>query len=62
MNSTEALKHFYQADAWNMMGCPRIVILEDGREAVTWCESGFRWDPGDERHHNYAIYVKGVDY
>lgn len=62
MSSKEALGYFYGEDAWNSLGHPRVIQLNDGREAVTWCESGFRWDPGDERHHNYTIYIKGVDY
>ena len=57
MSSEEALGEFYQADAWNSLGHPRIVDL-NGREAITWCEGGV-WSPGD---HGYAIYVKGVDY
>ena len=61
MNSKEALKHFYQASAWNMMGRPRVIQLNDGREAITWCEGG-EWRTGDERYHGYSIYIKGVDY
>ena len=61
MSSDEALIYFYQESSWNSLGHPKVVILADGREAVTWCESG-SWDPGDERSHNYCVYVKGVDY
>ena len=57
MSSEDALSYFYQADAWNSLGHPRIVDL-NGREAIAWCEGGV-WSPGD---HGYAIYVKGVDY
>ena len=61
MSSKEALGYFYGEDAWNSLGCPRVIHLNDGREAITWCEGGV-WSPGDERDHGYAIYVKGVDY
>ena len=52
MSSEEALGEFYQADAWNSLGHPRIVDL-NGREAIT--PQRDEWDATDWEDATEAI-------
>ena len=61
MTSEQFLKEQYQADAYNSIGRPMVVLLRDGREAVTFVE-GHDVKFFDEENHGYALYIQGVDY